>query len=77
LPASLALNVPLGAKVWLGEKEVDANVVPLVLHSPALQDGQHYTFEVKVTWPENGKTEERKRSVTVAAGEETSLTYRK
>ena len=77
LRASLAMNVPLGAKVWLDGKQVDANVVPLVLHSPPLQDGQHYTFDVKVTWPEGGKTEERSRSVTVPVGEQTSLTYRK
>jgi len=77
LRARLALTVPLGAKVSLDGKPVDANVAPLVLQSPPLQDGQTYTFDVKVTWPENGKTEERTREVTVGAGEQTSLTYRK
>jgi uncharacterized protein (TIGR03000 family) len=75
--ARLTLTAPLGSKVWLGGREVDANVHPLVLQSPPLREGQFYTFDVKVTWAENGKTEERTRTVTVAAGDETSLAYRK
>ena len=75
LRARLALNVPMRARIWVGGKEIDANTKPLVLESPPLQAGQAYTFDVKVTWPENGKTEERTRSVTVEAGDQTSLTY--
>lgn len=75
--ASLTLNVPLRSQVWLNGKEVDANVRPLVLQSPPLQEDQSYTFDVKVTWSDNGKTEERTRTVTVGAGDQTSLTYRK
>ena len=75
LRARLALKVPLRARVWLGGEEVDANTTPLVLESPPLQDGQSYTFDVKVAWPAGERTEERTRRVTVGAGDQTSLTY--
>jgi uncharacterized protein (TIGR03000 family) len=77
LKARLTLKIPSRAKVWLAGKEVDANISPLVLESPTLQDGQSYTFDIKVTWEDNGKTEERTRSVLVVAGDETSVTYQK
>lgn len=77
LRARLALTVPMRARVWMGDKEVDANSTPLVLESPTLRDGQSYTFDVKVTWPVGERTEERARRVTVGAGEQTSLTYLK
>jgi uncharacterized protein (TIGR03000 family) len=73
--AQLRLSIPQGSKVWLSGREVDANVAPIVLESPPLQEGQMYIFDVKVTWPDGAKTEERTRSVTVGAGQQTSLTY--
>jgi uncharacterized protein (TIGR03000 family) len=75
LRARLTLNVPSGAHVWLGDKEVDAAISPLVLESPALEEGQSYTFDVKVKWQEGRNAEERTRKVTVEAGEGKSLTY--
>jgi uncharacterized protein (TIGR03000 family) len=75
LRARLALTVPLRSRVWMGGKEVDANAAPLVLESPPLRADQSYTFDVKVTFPDGDKTEERTRSVIVGAGDEKSLTY--
>jgi len=73
--ARLTLNLPSGAKVWLGNQEVDAAVSPLVLESPRLREGQTYTFDVKVKWLEGTRTEERSRKVTVPADESRSLTF--
>lgn len=75
LRARLTLNLPLGARVWLAGKEVDAAATPVMLESPVLRDGQAYSFDVKVTWRELGRTEERERTVRVDAGERKSLTY--
>lgn len=75
LRARLKLNVPAGSHVWLGDKEVDSAVTPLVLQSPVLQDGQSYVFDVKVKWQEGKSAEERTRKVSVEAGESKSLTY--
>jgi hypothetical protein len=61
--------------VLLAGTEVDAAVRPLILESPVLREGQSYTFDVKVSWIEGSKTEERGRKVTVEAGENKSLTY--
>jgi len=77
IKARLSLTVPLRARVWMGDKEVDANAAPVILESPVLREDQSYTFHVKVTWPDGTKTEERTRSVTVGAGDEKSLTYQK
>jgi uncharacterized protein (TIGR03000 family) len=73
--ARLALTVPSRAHVWLSGKEVDPNVSPLILESPPLQPGQSYTFDLKVTWPSGGKTEERTRTVKVDAGDQKTLAY--
>ena len=75
LRARLNLNVPPNAKVLLNGKEVDTATRPLVLESPVLKDGQQYMFDVKVSWREGDKTEERARAVAVDAGESKTLTY--
>jgi len=75
LRARLALTVPMQSRVTVGGKEVDAKAAPVMLESPPLQPGQSYTFDLRVTWPEGNKSEERTRSVTVGAGDQTSLTY--
>jgi uncharacterized protein (TIGR03000 family) len=75
LRARLNLNVPPNAKVLLDGKEVDTAALPVVLESPVLKEGQRYTFDVKVSWREGDKTEERARTVVVDAGESKTLTY--
>jgi uncharacterized protein (TIGR03000 family) len=73
--ARLALDVPANARVWLAGQPVDMTVRPVVLESGVLGPGQTFTFDVKVTWPEGDKTEERTRTVTVDAGNRVSVTY--
>ena len=73
--ARLTLSVPPGARVWLAGKEIDAAASPVVLDSPALQEGQSYAFDVRVSWVEGRLTEERARVVSVEAGQSKSLTY--
>ena len=74
LKARLTLNVPAHAQVFLGGKEVDAAATPVILESPELREASA-TFDVKVTWKERDKVEERARKVTVDAGDNKSLTY--
>jgi uncharacterized protein (TIGR03000 family) len=75
LRARLALEVPTNAKVWLAGKPVDTTVRPVVLESRVLGRGQTFTFDVRVTWPDGNKMEERTRTVTVDAGHRMSVTY--
>jgi uncharacterized protein (TIGR03000 family) len=73
--ARLTLNVPPGAFVTIGGKEVDSAASPVLLESPELREGQRYSFDVKVTWKERDKMQERSRRVVVDAGDTKSLTY--
>jgi uncharacterized protein (TIGR03000 family) len=75
LRARLTLDIPFNSKVWLGGKVVDAGARPLIVESPVLKSGQTYTFDVKVTWREGDKTEERTKTVTVDAGRGATVTY--
>ena len=75
LRARLSLTLPERAKVWMAGKEVDARATPVLLESPVLQPGQSYTFDLKLTWPGESRTEERERSVTVAAGDSKGLSF--
>ena len=44
--------------------------------SPELERGHNYAYEVTARWMENGKPQERKRSVTVRAGDRTTVDMR-
>jgi len=73
--ARLTLDVPPGAQVWLAGKPVDTAALPVVLESPSLEPSQRYNFDLRVTWHDSSGDQERKRTVTVGAGESKSLTY--
>jgi hypothetical protein len=73
--AYLTLNIPPGSKVWSHGQEVDTKAVPIILESPDLKPNQSYTFDVKISWMEGDRKEERTRSLAVPVGENRSLTY--
>jgi uncharacterized protein (TIGR03000 family) len=73
--ARLTLNVPPNAEVWVGGTKVDAAATPIILQSPELREGQRYSFDLKVTWKERDKKQERTRTVVVDGGDNKSLTY--
>jgi uncharacterized protein (TIGR03000 family) len=75
LRARLTLNIPESAQVWLSGKPVDVTAVPMVIESPPLEPGQRYAFDLRVAWKEQSGAQERKRTVIVDAGQNTSLTY--
>jgi uncharacterized protein (TIGR03000 family) len=73
--ARLTLNVPPGAVVTLAGQEVDSAANPVLLESPDLREGQRYTFDIRVTWKERNKMQERARKVVIDVGDTKSLTY--
>lgn len=74
LPATLTLQFPNAAEVWVNGKKVDgAAAVERVLTSPTLKDGEEYKFEVKARWQSGGKTYEATRTVTLGAGARSRL----
>jgi uncharacterized protein (TIGR03000 family) len=73
-PATLSLQFPAAAEVWVGGKKVaGAASEERVLISPVLKAGQNYTFDVKARWTSGGKTYEAKRNVTLGSGDRSRL----
>ena len=71
-PASLSLEFPAPAEVWLnGEKQpADART----LTSPPLRIGDAFTFRVRARWVEASTAYEAEQTSTVRAGERGKLT---
>ncbi|MBN9121624.1 MAG: TIGR03000 domain-containing protein [Planctomycetes bacterium] len=73
-PATLTVQFPGTAEVWLDGKKVEGTASEeRVLKSPVLKEGEKYTFAVKGRWTTGGKTYEAKRSVTLSAGDRSRL----
>jgi uncharacterized protein (TIGR03000 family) len=73
-PATLSLQFPAAAEVWLnGKKLSGAAAEERVLTSPALLPNEKYTFDVKARWASGGKTYETTRAVVVGAGDRSRL----
>jgi len=69
-PATLVLEFPTAAEVWLNGKKIDGDSkAEWTLTSPSLQPGGEYTFDVKARWKSGGKTYEYSRTATVASGQ--------
>jgi uncharacterized protein (TIGR03000 family) len=73
--ARLSLQVPSGASVWIQGKKVEMPGPLRVYESPELKMGETFAFDVRVTWIENGKTIEEKRTLTMNPGDFQSLQY--
>ncbi|AMV23042.1 hypothetical protein VT84_01430 [Gemmata sp. SH-PL17] len=73
-PATLALQFPAAAEVWLNGEKVEGEASEeRVLTSPILKQGEQYTFDVKARWAVNGKTYENIRTVTLGSGDRSRL----
>jgi uncharacterized protein (TIGR03000 family) len=73
-PATLTVQLPTAAQVWLdGKKVSDTTSEEHVLTSPILKQGDQYTFLVKARWTSKGKTYETKRAVTLGPGDRSRL----
>lgn len=74
LPATLTLQFPNAAEVWVNGKKADGDAATeRVLTSPTLKVGESHTFEVKARWMSGGKTYEATRTVTLGAGDRSRL----
>jgi uncharacterized protein (TIGR03000 family) len=72
--ASLTLEFPAAANVWLDGKEVPGDPATVrTLTSPVLKPGQEYTFHVKAQWEAGGKTYEYTRDVPLGPGKHSKV----
>ncbi len=75
LPASLTMQFPASADVWLNGKRVEGTAaIKQEFTSPTLKPGQQYTFDIKAEWISNGKNYEYSRAVKVPAGDRAKVT---
>lgn len=72
--ATLTLEFPAPATVWLDGKEVPGKADAIrTITSPVLRPGQEYTFHVRARWNADGKTYEYSRNVALGAGDRSKL----
>ena len=68
--ASLTVEVPAAAEIWLeGVKTKQAGTMRTFV-SPELTPGKEYTYEIRGRWLENGKEIQQTRNVVVHAGDQ-------
>lgn len=73
-PATLSLQFPAAATVWLNGQPVKGDASEdRVLTSPVLKPGDTFTFEVKARWKQRGTEYESVRTVTLGPGERSRL----
>jgi uncharacterized protein (TIGR03000 family) len=73
-PATLTLEFPAAAKVWLDGQPVGGEAgKERVLTSPVIRPGQTYTFKVRAEWDAGGKTYRYTREATLGAGDRSKL----
>ena len=71
-PATLTLEFPAAATVWVGgEKQPGDPTTEHVLTSQVLKPGQTHTFDVKAQWKVEDKTYQYERKVTLKPGDRT------
>lgn len=73
-PAKLSVELPAAGELWVNGQKTDARSgTSFALSSPALSEGEQYTFDVKARWEEDGKTYEYTRAVTVEPGKRNAV----
>jgi uncharacterized protein (TIGR03000 family) len=73
-PATLTLEFPAAAKVWLDGRPVAGEAgKQRVLTSPVLKPGQTHTFKVRAEWESGGKTYEYTREATLGSGDHSKV----
>jgi uncharacterized protein (TIGR03000 family) len=67
-PARVEVEVPAGAELWFDGHRTSQGGTNRAFHTPALEKGRGYHYEVRARWTEDGKTVEQTQSVPVTAG---------
>lgn len=73
--ATIAVQVPSDAKVWIQGAATNQTGADRTFQSPPLEPGREYSYSVKAQWTENGKTVEQSQDVMARAGERTGVLF--
>lgn len=75
--ALMEIHVPANATVWVDGNKTGQTGTTRLYQSPTLTPGSRYVYEVRARWMDNGQVVERKREVTVQAGEKSVEDFRR
>jgi uncharacterized protein (TIGR03000 family) len=65
----IQVRVPADAKIWFNDKPTTQRGELRAFESPALDRGKQYSYELRATWQQDGRTVERTRPLRVRAGD--------
>jgi uncharacterized protein (TIGR03000 family) len=74
-PAQVDVRVPPGAELWFDGQRTSQASTDRTFHTPPLERGQGYHYEVRARWTEDGKTVEQTQRVPVTAGARVNIVF--
>ncbi|WP_029629799.1 TIGR03000 domain-containing protein [Zavarzinella formosa] len=77
MAATVVLNVPAGAKVFVEGVQLKSDAAERIFRTPALAPGQEYSYTVKAVVIEDGREHEEAMQVLVIPGETTKASFEK
>jgi uncharacterized protein (TIGR03000 family) len=72
---TLNLTVPADAKIWVEGSPMGVGGGQRQFVSPPIQPGHEYTYDLQVSWKQDGHEVTQKRQITVHAGDVVNLTF--
>jgi uncharacterized protein (TIGR03000 family) len=73
--ATVQVEVPAGATLWFDGTPTKQTGALRTFHTPPLERGHSYHYDVKARWEENGKPVERTKRVDVYAGARVTVDF--
>jgi uncharacterized protein (TIGR03000 family) len=73
--ATVQVEVPANAALWFDGVQTKQTGARRTFHTPPLERGHNYHYDVKARWEENGKPVERTRRVSVSAGARVTVDF--
>jgi uncharacterized protein (TIGR03000 family) len=73
--ARVTVRLPSGAELWFDGVKVPSAGPVRAFHSPALQSGRLYDYDVKARWEEDGRAVSQTQRVSVAAGSDVQVQF--
>jgi uncharacterized protein (TIGR03000 family) len=74
--ARIRVEVPnAGATVWVDDHQTKQQGTQRIFTSPPLEKGWDYTYKVRASWDENGRSVSREKTVRLQPGQETVVNF--
>lgn len=75
LMAHLTVLVPKGAELWFNGAKVEGEGVVRKFHTPPLEPGRRYSYEVRLRWRKDGRDITETHKVRVSAGAQAKVDF--